>query len=145
MQKCFDSHFVKVFSVALSVQIIVDDPQNKRGGGGEGKGGECVKLVRVSVCYQLSRRDAGCLRFWTKFSGSSGSRFSPLFTPWLPSAQVIPTRQFSSSATTGMGENSPTTYTMQGSSLKAWVNFRPGRTPRQICMFLKILFCLNII
>ena len=117
------------------MQITVDDPQNKRGGGRE-----CVKCVRVPVCYQLSRRVAGCPRFWTKFSGSSGSGFSPLFTPWLPSAQTIPTRQFSSSATTGMGKNLPTTYTLQGSSLKTWVNFHPGRIPRQMCMVFHFFF-----
>ena len=102
-----------------------------RDGGGE----ECVKFVRVPVCYQLSRRVTGCPKFWTKFSGSSGSGFSPLFTPWLPSAQTFPTRQFSSSVTTGMGENSPTTYTLQGSYLKTWVNFHPGRIQREICIF----------
>ena len=102
------------------VQIIVDDPQNKRERerGGGGGGGECVQFVRVPVFYQLPRRVAGCPRFCTKFSGRSGSGFSPLFTPWLPSAQTIPSRQFSISATTGMGENSPITYTLQGSSLK---------------------------
>ena len=118
------------------VQITVDDPQNmtqiERGVGG---GGGRVKCVGVPVCHQLSRRAAGCLRLRAKFSGSSGSRFSPLFTPWLPSAQTILTRQFSSSATIGMGENSPTTYTLQGSSLKTWVNFHPGRIPRQICIY----------
>ena len=93
----------------------------ERGGGGVW-GGECVKLVRVPVCYQLSRRVAGCPRFWTK-------------SHWLPSAQTISTRQFSSSATTGMGENSPTTYTLQGSSLKTRVNFHPRRPPHQICIF----------
>ena len=114
------------------VQIVVDDPHGKREMGAGGR--ECVKCVGVPVCCQLSRRVAGCPRFWTKFSGSSGSGFSPLFTPWLPSALTIPTRQFSSSATTGIGGNSPTTYTLQGSSLKTWVNFHPGRVPRQICM-----------
>ena len=94
----------------------------------------------LCVSYQLSRRVAGCPRFWTKFSGRSGSGFSPLFTPWLPSAQTIPTRQFSSSATTGMGENSPTTYTLQGSSLKTWVNFHPGRTPGTSNLYGFLLF-----
>ena len=134
MYNCLDSHFVKVFSVPLCANHRVDDPQNGGGGGelgGGGGGGECVKFVRVPVCYQQSRRVVG----WTKFSGRSGSGFSPLFRPWLPSAQTIPTRQFSSSATTGTGENSPTTYTLQGSSLKIWVNFHPGSIPRQICMF----------
>ena len=120
---------------------------HRSGGGG---GGECVNFVRVPVCYQLSRRVAGCPRFCTKFSGSSGSRFSPLFTPWQPPAQTIPTRQFSSSATTGMGENSPATYTLQDSSLKTWVSFHPRRIPRQICMFflfyyyLKCLYFTNV-
>ena len=114
------------------VQIIVDDPHNKREMGG---GGGSVQCVGVPVRYQLSRRVAGCPRFWS----SSGSGFWPLFTPWLPSAQTIPTRQFSSSDSTGMGGNSPTTYTLQGSSLKTWVNFHPGRVPRQICVvFTKI-------
>ena len=98
-----------------------------------------VQFVRVPVCYQLSRRVAGCPRFWTKFSGSSGSGFSPLFPPWLSSAQTTPTRQFSSSAATGMGDNSPTTYTLQGSSLKTWMNFHPGRI-HQICMVFFLLF-----
>ena len=103
---------------------------------------ECVQFVRVPVCYQLSRT-TGCPRFWTKFSGSSRSGFSPLFTPWLPSAQTIPTHQFSSSATTGMGENSSTTYTLQG-SLKIWVNFHPGCIPRQIWMFfIFVFFCIS--
>ena len=78
---------------------------------------ECVKFVhtvRVSVRYQLSRRVAGSP------SGSNGSGFSPLFTPWLPSVQTIPTPQFSNSATTGIGENSPTMYALQGSSLNLW-------------------------
>ena len=44
-----------------------------------------------------------------------------------PVSRHLPTRQFSSSATTGMGENSPTTYGLQGSS-KTWVNFYPGCT-----------------
>ena len=55
-------------------------------------------------------------------------------------------------ATTGMGENSPTTYSLQGSSLKTWVNFHPGRIPRQICKikckkllgFFVLFFCLFI-
>ena len=119
----------------------MDDPQNKRVRGGGGGGGECVKFVHVPVCYQLSRT-TGCRRFWTRFSGSSRSGFSPLFTPWLPSAQTIPTHQFSSSATTGMGENSSTTYTLQGSSLKTWVNFHPGHIPHQIWMFFLFLFFL---
>ena len=38
-----------------------------------------TKRVCLYVCYQLSRRVAGCLRFWTKLSGFSGSGFSPLF------------------------------------------------------------------
>ena len=82
---------------------------------------------------------------------------SLLFTPWLrfgsqrlfltvdnTQAQTIPTRQFASSATTGMGENSPTSYTLQGFSLKTWVNFHPQHIPRQICIFL-ILFFLIIL
>ena len=36
--------------------------------------------------------------------------------------------QFSSSATTGMGENSPTTYGLHGSPMKTWVTFYPGCT-----------------
>ena len=92
------------------VQIIVDDPHSKREMGAGSR--ECVQCVGVPVGYQLSRRVAGCPRFWTKFSGSSGSGFSPLFTPWLPSALTIPTRQFSSLATTGIGEFSPRTCTV---------------------------------
>ena len=64
-----------------------------------------------------------------------------------PSAQTIPTRQFSSSATTGMGENSPTMYGLQCCSLKTWVNFHPGRMARQICMFFyyfKISYFTNV-
>ena len=53
------------------VQIIMDDPHSKREMGAGGR--ECVKCVGVPVCCQLSRRVAGCPRFWTKFSGSSGS------------------------------------------------------------------------
>ena len=84
----------------------------------------CVSVLKN--CYQFLRRVAGCPSFWTKFSGSSRSGFSPLFTPWLPSVQTILTHQFSNSATTGIGENSPTTYALQGSSMKTWVNFQPG-------------------
>ena len=94
-----------------------------------GKERMCQTCACVSVlknCYQLLRRVAGCPSFWTKFSGSSRSGFSPLFTPWLPSVQTILTHQFSNSATTGIGENSPTTYALQGSSMKTWVNFQPG-------------------
>ena len=76
-------------------------------------------------------------------SKSQRSGFSPLFTHWLPSAHPIPARQFSSSATTGMGGNSPTTYTLQGSSLKAWVNFHPGRIPRQIWGGGLVFFCIS--
>ena len=96
------------------------------------------------VCCQLSRF-MGSPRFWNKFSGSISSRsgFLPLFTLWLPSAQTIPTRQFSNSATTGMGENSPTTYALQGSSLKAWENFHPGRTARQMCLKLFLMFVFH--
>ena len=84
------------------------------------------------VCVLSTEEEplAGCPTFWTKFSGSSGYRFSSLFTPRPSSAQTIPTRQFSNSATTGIGENS---------SLKTWVNFHPGYIPRQIC----IVFFIN--
>ena len=49
----------------------------------------------------------------------------------------LPTRRFSSSATTGMGENSPTTYTLQGSSLKTWVNM-------YVFYYLIFLFFTNV-
>ena len=126
------------------VQIIVDDPQNKGRGGG-GRGCVCkIKCVRVPVCYQLSRRAAGCRR--TKFSGSCGSGFSVAIVHTLAAtAQTIPTRQFASSATTGMGENSPTSYTLQGFSLKTWVNFHPQHIPRQICiLFIYFLIILKL-
>ena len=108
---------------------------------------ERVKFVRTSVCYELSRTVAGCPRFGAKFNGSSGSGFSPLFTPWLPSAQTIPTRQFSSSASTGMGENSPTKYTLHGSSLKTWMDVHPGRMAHQIfsSFFFFLLFSFNFV
>ena len=79
-------------------------------------------------------------------AGSSGSRFSPLFTPCLPSAQTILTRQFSSSATAGMGENSPTTYTLQGSSLKTG-GFSPRMyTASNLYFFIYfILYYLNFL
>ena len=85
----------------------MDDLQNK---GGKRVCKMCT-CACVLICYQLLRRAAGCPMFWTKLSGSSRSGFLPLFTPWLPSAQTIPTRQFSSSAT------------LQGSSLKTMGEF----------------------
>ena len=91
--------------------------------------------VCMSVCYQLSRRVAGCPRFWTKISGFSGSGFSLAIVQG-PGCH-LPTRRFSSSATTGMGENSPTTYTLQGSSLKTWVNM-------YVFYYLIFLFFTNV-
>ena len=86
--------------------------------------------VCMSVCYQLSRSH-WLPRFWTKFSGFSGS-------PWLPSSNG-----FSSSATTRKGQNSPTKYCLQCSSFKNWVNFHPGCTAHQIMYIFYLNICFS--
>ena len=78
-------------------------------------------------------------------AGSSGSSFSPLFTLCLPSAQTILTRQFSSSATTGMGENSPTTYTLQGSFENGWIFTQDVYRVKSVFFIYFILYYLNFL
>ena len=84
---------------------------------------ESVKLVCLCV--------TNCQESWAACdSGQNSALPGPVsfhcLRPWLPSVQAIPTRPFSSSATTSMGENSPTMYSLQCSFLKTWVNFHPG-------------------
>ena len=52
----------------------------------------------------------------------------------------LPTHQFSSSATTGMGENSHTTYGLQASSLKTWVIYFTQDVQRVNCVWFLLFF-----
>ena len=104
------------------VQIIVDHPQKRDGHTHTEK--ECVCNICVCVCLINCQEES--LAAW-----GSGQSSVVVLAGGLVSGHCLPPgchlgrHQFSSSATTGMGENSPTLYALQG-SLKAWVNFHPG-------------------
>ena len=106
------------------VQIIMDHPQNRRERHTQRDTHTERESVFVCLCIINCREELLGARgsgqnlavFWVRFRT----------TVYGPGCH-LPTCWFSSSATTGMGENSPTTYGLQGSSLKTWVNFHPER------------------
>ena len=71
------------------VQIIMDHPQNRRKAQRERYTHRKRECVCMSVYYQLSRRVAGCPRFWTKFCSFLGPVSHHCLWPWLPSANML--------------------------------------------------------
>ena len=144
-----NQHLVKLFQCCVTLCTNHLGSATEQGGERE----RCALTYRESVfvclCYQLSRRVAGCLRFWTKLSGFSGSGFSPLLMALAAICQHVSSQVQLQLVWVKIHP----LYGLQGSSLKTWVNFHPRPRHIKLCTFFiisnfsfsqtYIIFCKN--